>query len=83
MNNSVAEHQFRAYLSVMPSCDALAGLILLACRKQDKELLTRSWCYFSKEFGISYFSETYHGEIEPLLTIEEQQWIWALTGCDD
>jgi predicted ATP-grasp superfamily ATP-dependent carboligase len=72
----VAEHQFRAFLSAMPSTHCLAGIVLLACRKKDEKLLSQCFQYFSREFGVDYLTVTLMREIQELLTIEEHDWLW-------
>jgi hypothetical protein len=83
MQQQIEEHQFKAFLSAMPSTHAFAGLILLACRKKDGKLLGGCWVYFSREFGTDYLVETYTEEVEPLLTSKESQWFWRTIRKQD
>lgn len=76
MTTSVEPHQFKAFISAMPSTQIFSGLVVLACRTRDKKLLNGCWCYFSYEFGVDYLIGTFLEEVEDLLTEEEGAWLW-------
>ncbi|MEB3191140.1 MAG: hypothetical protein VKL42_12435 [Snowella sp.] len=72
----IEPHQFKAFLTARPATEMFAAVILLACKKEDPTLLKSTWVYFSREFGSDYLIETFLEEVEPILTIEQGEWLW-------
>jgi hypothetical protein len=81
---SLRVDQFTAHLESLPARDTATALILLACRKQDENMLAGTMVYFSRQFGTQYWADLLVDEIEPLLNAEECAWMWQTvnTGGD-
>lgn len=70
--------EFRAFLCSHPATSVAKGLILLACRTSDEQLFSATVAYFSRDFGTDYLADWLIDEVEPILTPEEQNWVWGL-----
>ena len=73
-----SETQFNLFLLSFSSSTTAIALILLACRTQDSIIFRNTSAYFTKDFGSEFYIRLIMDDVVPLLTINEQKWMWNL-----
>ena len=73
-----SETQFNLFLLSFSSSTTAIALILLACRIQDSIIFRNTSAYFTKDFGSEFYIRLIMDDVVPLLTIDEQKWMWNL-----
>lgn len=75
--NIVTQGEFKVLLLTKPATTIALGLILLACRQENKIALSEVMVYISRDFGSDFLSEWIINEVDPLLKPDECRWMWS------
>lgn len=57
MKSFTANTEFKAFLLAKSAHDVATGLMLLACRKRNKEAIAETMVYFSRDFGSDVMTD--------------------------
>lgn len=75
------QSQFHAWIRALPKTTVATGLMLLAIRSQDDQMLAAIAVYLSRDFGATAFADWLIDDLEPLLTEVECRWMYSQIHC--